>query len=709
MRNYEYILTNLNTSDVKTLKAAPADWNKLERNYDRSKFYHGIFRMYTGSMRFTNVGGEILDKGGYWWLLDIYNTDKIKGRVKIERKKLNYITKAYDDDLVGIIDFTSENGFKINKTEKFIEAKFIDSSKLQIFAANDSKNISLSSETAINGNAITPFANSPKDIVLPDISLYLEGKTNGIHTGTYSNLTTPQSITVPYSREITIREMGDRLIETGDRIYNNTIGTFVNMTVNLQMDYHFAWTYTPLVSGNNLARWTSRILIDVYDEFGGRQDIIVYATDTQQIQDAVLQPPQPLVFEGSIDSSNDIVVPVDGYVLFVCELVVTTADDMSLSATVDNTVQNNQYIEVYPSSSVDVDAWLPLELTSRVLQVITGETDTSKLIYSDKFGRTDSEFQSYPLDGDLAYLATTNGRTIRKYPDTNIVLNFRDWFKTIDNMDNIALWHDKQNDRFRIEEKEKVYKDELIVDFGVVSNVKITPGKYSSELLTGTREKGDYEQQQGALEYNIQSEHSIDLPIKTNLDLRTPYNTDTLTAEYAKRNPYIDTASTDTKQDDKVIILETDNTLEVIQNGEDYTGFTGVDERYNGNRTPRKCVINNGNWIKGLLITDEVIKFENNSKDINITYPNPTDTGTINETDSIVKAELATELFYPETFEFDFQITQDQIQQIENDPHGYFRAELDDNEVEYMYALTLKINDYENKGSGTFVKANINR
>jgi hypothetical protein len=382
---------------------------------------------------------------------------------------------------------------------------------------------------------------------------------------------------------------------------------------------------------------------------------------------------------------------------------------MDAQITPGTTVANFDLVEFYPSLDTSaVDCFFDFEMGTRLIQICTGETDTSKLLDSNIFGRTDSEFQTYPSNGALAYIATTSTKKLRNFPDATITLNFKDWFKSRDRMDNLAMWFDKANDRFRIEEKEQVYKDELIYDFGVVSNLKVRPykGGYWSQLMTGTNEKGDYEKVSGAQEYNIKSEHSIDFPVKDKLDLRVPYNTDSRTMDFSRISRYENQGSTDTKEDNKIVIVKTDGT-ETIVNGSDYGDFLGIDEMYNIDYSPRNCILNNGNWIGSVFEKDDngVIKFRNNSKDIDFTKVNSP-----NEQADIEKSELGTPLYFPEEFEFDFQINDEGIKAIEADPHGYYRGETQDGKEFFVYSnADFQINDFKGIGKGTFLKANKDR
>lgn len=710
MPTYQYILTNLNTSETKTLEAFPADWAELTRNYERDLTYHGIFRMYTIQQRFMNIGGESFDKGGYWFIKSAYDSRGTKAKVQVERKVYNPFTAAFDDDLVGMILFNKESGFTIDLTEKFVECTIIESSKIQDFISNDDKNLALDSDIAINGNAITAFSNHPRNILFQPINIYLYAYTNGSINVGQTGITTTIDTSANYNRTVELTYLGDRLFDSGTKIYENTSDESINVTIQLRSSYNITWTFNPLLVGDNNISYNSQIRSVVRDSGGSPIQTFTHFTQSNNQVDITSQTTDN--YSSSLNTNNEVDVPAGGYIDFTYDYAITNIRNISANISATVTISSYDIIEFYESPAAsNITCWFTHELSQRMIQIMTGETDTSKLLESNIFGRTDSEFQTYVSNGDLAYLVTVGGKVIRGFPEGKTKINFRDWFKSIDYMANIALWYDKTNDRFRIEEKEQVYKNELTLDFGVVKDVKITPAKHASQLLTGTREKGVYEKLQGVQEFNIQTEHSADFPEKSKIDIRVPYNIDSVAMEFARREDYRTNGLTDTKQDDKTFIVETDGTktlrFDEITGGVNEDSFIGIEERYNGNYTPRRCLLNNGNWIFGIfekeIAKPEYIKFENNSKDIDIAYGSPE----VNEQDSISATDLVVPLYYHDVFEFEFAITYQQIQQIETDPHGYYRIETEDGDEYYLYPLSIEVNDYKGLGNGKFIRANL--
>ena len=206
----------------------------------------------------------------------------------------------------------------------------------------------------------------------------------------------------------------------------------------------------------------------------------------------------------------------------------------------------------------------------------------------------------------------------------------------------------------------------------------------------------------------------MDFPIDSQLNLRSNYNTDTVGIEFQRRRATGSDGTKDARQDDLTFLVACNSSDEVKQNGSDYTGFRGIEDYYNGELTPRKCIINNLNWLGNSMQwgSDDVdIIFRNNTKKININYPSDLEISFKNEQDKI-NASLSSvvkPLFYPEIIKCDFTINQTEIKTLESDMHVYVTFNSEDGVNYSCYILNLEINDFEGKGTGEFIIANTGR
>ncbi|MCP4762474.1 MAG: hypothetical protein GY870_11890, partial [archaeon] len=242
MSFYQFTLTSSTTTEV--LTENPAGWKDIGKTYIRSDFYHGIFRSLTLTMRFSNVDG-----GGTELIEDEYNLNAIKAEVNIVIARKNLRTDDYDTIFEGILDFDPD---RVTFERDFIEIGAIDGSKEKKFASRDTINYNVKSLISTDNESITDFSNSPKEIDLPPINIYLEGQTYGAQATNPTGIVSNDSDTVLYSRTINKNELGDRLISIiGEKIYENTSDEGINITLDLQSLYNITWDITGLSYPNS--------------------------------------------------------------------------------------------------------------------------------------------------------------------------------------------------------------------------------------------------------------------------------------------------------------------------------------------------------------------------------------------------------------------------------------------------------------------------
>lgn len=706
--NYRHTFTNLKTGQVKVLDAAPDGWDKVIRRYKRALVYHGILRSDSTPQKVRLI--EASDKAGYQFLYDAYQADGIKALVSYKREKRNpYQLNKYDFDISGVIEFTPESGFKIIEDDS-IEFKMIDSSKLQSFISNDEKNIKLSSTTAINGNAITPFTNTPIQCTYPKIDFFLYAETFGTTQMVNVIAIATGIINGFYRYNEVINYLGDRFDkDDGVNMYVNNTDNTINLNIVAAGTYSGSFEYNPS-NPSNFATVNQDLVAEIYDGSGVLTSTITYWTEDDSRSS--LGSTTTHNYSGSFSNNDTVNIEAGGKVIFKLVTNVVSLSNITIRFNLDTDYNPVNYTENYLGRETTKEpTWYPLETGQRAIQVMTGEADTNKLLYAPIFGRTNSEFQTYPSDGRASRLGIIGGRVLKRTPNAETIINFRDWFKTTDRLENIALYYDNNSDYFVIVDKEDVYKNIEIFNVGEVSGLHSYPydKMLFSQLLTGMREKGEYDKVQGIHEEHIASEHSTDMPVKTKLDLQTPYNLDSIGIEFQRRAQIGEDGLKDTKQDEHTFMVQFNSSNVAITNADigGFGGYKGINQRYNGNYTPRQNLERQGNWITSQLIREAYsattgYKFENNTKDLNISY------GGTNEQDFLSVLEMDKPLFYPDVYEFDGVVTDAMITQLRNDPHGYVTFSYKGVE-KYGFILSLEFNEFDRKGSFKLLRANRNR
>jgi hypothetical protein len=699
VNEYQYILTYDGTPT--TLDINPDGWNEIGVSFERSPTYSGILRFYSFPLRFVRKSG-----GGGDIIKTAYDSDGIEADVSIEVKKRNPQTADYDSKFTGILDFKEES-FTIERD--VIEINVIDGSKQQKFVSRDEINYDLNSLKSTDDVTIGAFSGQPVYIDFPTINIYLQCISNGeIKSGMQFIRTyvSPAAFDTYYLGEITFNEIGESVEVIEDNpatwiIYTNESDGNVTLKINnLNIDFNVNYNLTTNADGNNYIKLMQYIWVQAFNSSGG---IVGSWNDSHQsfTDYTNITPPYPGGSNSYNKNYNDFfeVTLEPGWKVYLKSTYTFSLNSYGAGATIYlNHVVNNFDFTVISlgQEETSVKGFLPHEAFTRLVQLMTSETDTAKLFYSEFLGRTDSEFETYSLNGEGSLDFITSGYNLRAYPNRALNVNFRDLFKSFNAIYNLGVGFDYANNRFYIEEKQNFYKSNYFMfEIDNVKDLKIKPlgEEYYSQILSGTKNKVEYEEVQGANEYNVPSEHSISMPVKNKLEGQSEYYLDSIGMELARRKQYKNYASEDTRYDDLIFIVRTDGST-VIQNGTGVTGFEGIELYYNIKLTPRENLIR---WASVLKIplwkSNILIKFVKSQKDIDITYVNQNG-DTVNEFDDIQTSELLPpRLFNPEVYSFEAPLTPDMIDILLTDPHGYVEFTFD-NMLHNGYIRKIESKDY---------------
>jgi hypothetical protein len=721
MKQYEYTLLYGATSEVLIIN--PDGWNELGISFVRNEVYHGVFGNFTAqTLRFARIDG-----GGGEFIKAAFDTEDIKAKVYLTIKERNPQTNAYDDYFSGLLDLAPKvYSYDID----FVTVGVIDGAKLQAFLLNDEIDFDINGVVALNGNTVDAFVNSPKNILLPPIDIYLKLKSI-IETSIGNKWLTdanywlgtgatppepgwPVGIYVDTTKKeyyftvkiLSINELGElfQLSETSENktIYKNERTYQTRIVFKAPSDLQVYDDNLQIYPCFHPRQTRFNIMFDVLNV----DDEVTYSTVifTRTIEQAGGYPAIPTrvnVDLSALDISHNI--PPGGYVNFYCtyEAINPETWDVDFSYIKSDFECDFNFVELTNGTSESgISSYMPHEAFTRLIQLMTGELDTTKLFYSEIYGRQyECEFQNYPAMGKNAFYAITNGLLVRGFPNTPLNLSFRNLFKTFDAIHNIGLGYDKVNDCFYIEDKSAFYNDQyLMFDLGEVAELTITPFEdvYYNEISSGYDFDGKYDQYSGVYEFNVETQHAIDMPVKKKLDIKAPYNADSVGIELARRESYLLNASKDTKQDDKVYIIDISSSqpYRAVQGGSNLSGFEGIEAYYNIALTPRENLIRWGNILRiAQWKQDTLIKFIS-SKKSSITYRNQNG-DIVNEFDDITGDELDPALFLPAMYDFKSFINKEIIDILNENPNGYIKFQ--NNEVTYEGFLhELKGGQYNN-------------
>lgn len=702
---------------MEILKVNAASWNKLSINYERNDVYQSILRNYTLDFQFKKS-----EYAGGNFILNAYETYGIFKEINCSIYERNPQTNDYELLYTCIGDF-KPGRFTIERD--FINIGFIDGSKENKLKIREDIEYNIFNTVSTDGVAIDSFNNQPADITYNSIDIILEVESeltvDGGGAGDLKRLRngsgldpsdfTPKFI-YPFAKEITKNDINDRLIVTKSKnrlLYENTNefpiriefnDTSINNQSNLIRVGAIGGTGSTFINYFHVSVTVRFIIIDSEDN-----DITYIELDNYDLSDTVSEAeiyPTPKVYNYNMSFITPIDIQLQSGWKLGCEIIYEALEQSNwfganLYADLVSDIDFN--FDIYENSESLVGdttskAVYPFEAFTRLIQLSTSETDTDKILDSNVFGRIDSEFITYSENGEASRDVIFNGYMVRGFPSPQLKLSIKNLFNQFSFMYGLGLGYDRPNERFYIEYLEEFYDTSYFMfDLGEVSEFtrELNSDSYFNTIQGGIQNV-EYEELQGINEYNRNSNYSLTVPIKENINIRPDYYTDSIQIELARRKPFDGNSAEDTQYDENIMIVRTDNN-ETVQNGSSVTGFPGIENYYNIALTPRECAIRNGNRILTALDkSDEDVKFVSGSG-VNIGYNNQNG-DTVNEHDDISQSEITkSALFTGELYKFKHPVNNSIIQVLNNNPHGFVRFSFEGVTYE-MYIKLLQIDDY---------------
>jgi hypothetical protein len=170
MAAQRYILNHESLGEPLILEFAPDGWDDLKYTISRSGSFHGLFRTYSGPLRFVKDGKIFIDG-----IVTTYGTE---AEISIVIQELNQSTKIWETKVSGILNFDPET---YSKSEIHTELNFEDSVVHKKFRNRENLEIAYNRKESINGTILPGFASESETVVLRG----QEGRDEGDATGIY--------------------------------------------------------------------------------------------------------------------------------------------------------------------------------------------------------------------------------------------------------------------------------------------------------------------------------------------------------------------------------------------------------------------------------------------------------------------------------------------------------------------------------------------
>lgn len=664
MKQYQFILVYNNIPTE--LSINPAGWDNLGVSFIRNITYHSVLRSLTLPLRFAKKTG-----GGTDVILNAYNTDGISAVVNIIINRRDPKVNDYAPFYKGDLDFKPG---KLIIERDFIEVGTLDTIKLQRFISRDNINYNVFSTLSADNVNVTPFVTPKKTITLTPIDIILRTTGEAAYNDTANNKTYADGLRNEYlaNPAYVVNEIGDRVSIDGitQTLYTNSTSFAIDLRIKLEgIINRYGIIHTLSGSSSPWPTYHTAFSIEVYDSSSTQlhSDVLIF-------DDIIGEPGDDVSYNvfNTINYNKTYTVPKDGYVIinYYFQFFAVSDGETSVAANTTGTLSFDLLEYSAGATETTAPCLFPFEAFTRLLQLTTSEVDETKIFDSTFFGRVDSEFKTYSSNGEGSLDAIMGARMIRNYPNEPLTINLRDLFKSFDSIYNLGLGYDRINDRFYIEKKEKFYDSSYFMfSLGEVKELKITPMTegYFNQILGGTAFDGNYEEIQGAYEFNLQREYATSAPVKEDCDIRSTYNTDSVGIEVLRRKQYTSNASEDSRLDKYVYIARTDGKKPILNSA--ITGFQGIEKYYNTMLTPRQNAVRWGNILKACLYkSSNPISFQKAIKTVQMLYDGK------DELSSIDQSEMTdSTLFIPELYSFKSIINSDVLAILNINPHGYIR------------------------------------
>jgi hypothetical protein len=368
---FNYILTHPRSGDTITLTKSPADWEKKSLTFSFNKTYKSVFRSFSLPLRFVKEGKTFID--------DIWNEYGIEEKITVEITEQNPTSLVYDIEFyTGILDLSTYE-WDID----FTEVTFIDGSIEAAFIGNEKIEFDLNSTTAYDGTSITPFVSQPFNFQLTPIDLYRYARTICQRSVSLSKTTDPTTQDVINVRNdgILMNDLGESIVDLSEKIYTNDHGS--SLDVNIIFDYA---TLGSFVFGNISPFGTVDYRIDIQrynssDSPQGGAINIFDITETGTNETIVIN---------ETGSYDDTITFADGdYIRYIITVDTTSAGQDYININCTNTFKPHTIIEELPAPVVSTsESFLFFEAFTRLIQLSTAQTTTTKLLDSNILGRT---------------------------------------------------------------------------------------------------------------------------------------------------------------------------------------------------------------------------------------------------------------------------------------------------------------------------------
>lgn len=732
----KYVLSCVELND-EIIITEPIGWNTDDKEFARNSEYHGIFAKFSNSLKFIDNGATFIELA--YELFDIIAKVKL---VKFERHpKTDKWVRTY----WGYLDLSTRQWEK-----KQLSVKFNSGGLEQSIKARENESVEVDRTTTIDGTLIGPIAEN--EVLFKGRKIFLKSKWEAktaddkVSLEVYSNdgNTRDKTAGFPLSLDSKSHEQAQTSFSYSNASENKGDGGMMFLA-------NFDRTRDINVIGKGLSfkskitksdwQWAFfKVCVTVYKDgidYNVKKRINVFHAgyqsetmpDLWDINNKTISIPD---FNIALTVNEGESVALEFYIKADLKNYIASRARYYVNVTEIKGIlfaEEDSHFE--PSKA---KCYLAHDLLNQLTTICANK---KKVFYSDYFGRTDL---GYPVNGPGAFVGMTHGFAIRgfnKIPIPDLALNVENLYKPMTtslkdavssmiSVFNVGIGIEEINgkERLRIEDLSYFYNNNVTIRLpNQVKNLKrsVAVDYYYPSIEVGYESGGDYEEAQGLDEPNGKSNFTTIIDrLKNNLSLVSNYRADSYGKEFARRKPFKDYSTEDTRYDSDIFLLDLkpgNGILEQRKWQDDFakepTGIFSPETATNLRFSPFNMLLRHA-WVIASGLTKYPSAY--------VRYGSSTANSQLKtqliggneyaENGDIINAELKKARFLPEWIEFEHECNFDIMQQVQGSKtingeliqnfYGTVQFINDNNQIEKGFLFNLKPNG---KGSWRILKS----
>lgn len=692
---------NYNASPL-ILTYNPEEWTELGLKIARHKRYKAVWTSFS-TQKLTFKRHD--DGAGY--IKNAFDTDGFDFEMTILIEWLDMSDFTYKTFFSGVID--SDTYREIDDTGD-VEVSIIESSATKKLADREEINYDVLATETADGGIPKTIANIPQIIYLRRSERFKDAKVFGF---TFDQDTTEGNnfAYVDVDGDVNAFSSDDlNLPQSTELLYTNNSSQAAEITfsgdfspnpnfVYTQTEESFQWDYSIEYKLGSAGSWTN-----LYNDSGtginisGNQITVNLNAQTGLIFTISVPVSDTLLFRSNFFLDGDI-------------------DSDYVIRSVNFPFNNIKITEKQSNPSVNKSGVLLYEAFAKTIDTIT-----EKSIYSEVLGRTNSSPDTYPSNGEYSEYSLQTGYMIRGFDMTDkpFAVNFKDFWQSLMSVFALAMQYNSTLGRFEIIKEIDSFDDtNQITLLDNVKDLEIYPAKevLFNNIKAGYKEKPEYEELDGASEYNVPAEFETPInAIKNTLDIQSTYSSDGLGITFASILGIDTEGKKDSKYDNLIYFMglrvdtwEGGSPRPGTDFDEDFSSVSGVpgsDTRMNLKITPKR------NMLRHSTITTPLYKkpgtatvnFRKSQTSVPLSTQLTTESSPVVELADELKSDLISSKVEPIFYKFEYPITPSLLADIQANKNGYFAFPNRDGDLLYGYIWDITMDNYTRNSEFILIK-----